>query len=414
MLIGHFTEEPYQDDESGIMGQEIQDLAVSNSIYNREVGAQLYNRYLDEKLYAEEVGFDALVLNEHHATPFCIQSSPNVQAAILARQTKRAKIIILGNVLPVWDNPLMLAEQLAMIDLISYGRLVSGFVRGGGRESVALDSPPHDNWERFQEAHDFILKTWSTPGPFRWEGKHYQYRYVNPWVFPMQQPHPQVWIASAVSVRTVTWAAEHQYPIVLLATLLEPTKDSFDLYHKAAAEMGYKTGTQHTAYLTKIHVDETEELAEEGSKKFIKGPSNPFLFGNEGKVNRAITNLPGHTTRKRSGQLSAGKFIPEAGRFHVEGAFSDPYKKQLKDYRIITGTPKSVLPKIRHILEYLRPGTLIIWDGDGSMTHQDSMRSLKLLGEEVLPAVREMGKELELYSSFEVDHITGEPIGVAV
>ena len=130
------------------------------------------------------------MLNEHHSTPFCMQGVTNVGASILARQTSKAKIIILGNVLPIWDDPLWLAEQLAMIDMISGGRLVSGFVRGGGRESFAHNSPPHYNRERFEEAHDFIIKAWTTPGPWRWEGKHYQYRYVNPWMMPIQKPPP--------------------------------------------------------------------------------------------------------------------------------------------------------------------------------------------------------------------------------
>ena len=182
MLVGYFTEQPWQDPKSGLMGHASTDLSISNELYDPKVGAQLYNRYLDEKIYAEEMGFGAIMLNEHHSTPFCMQGVTNVGAAVLARQTKEAKIILLGNILPIWDDPLWLAEQLAMIDLISYGRLVSGFVRGGGRESVAHNAPPFYNRERFQEAHDFLIKAWSEPGPFRWEGQHYQYRYVNPWM----------------------------------------------------------------------------------------------------------------------------------------------------------------------------------------------------------------------------------------
>ena len=134
MFIGHFTEQPWQDDKTGLMGTQTTDLSISNELYDPEVGAALYNRYLDEKLYAEEMGFDGLMLNEHHSTPFCMQGVTNIGASILARQTTRAKIVILGNILPIWDDPLWLAEQLAMIDMISHGRLVSGFVRGGGRE----------------------------------------------------------------------------------------------------------------------------------------------------------------------------------------------------------------------------------------------------------------------------------------
>ena len=404
MLIGHFTEQPWQDESSGLMGTQSTDLSISNANYNPAVGSRLYNRYLDEKMYAEEMGFEGLMLNEHHSTPFCMQGVTNVGASILARITKKAKIIILGNVLPIWDDPLWLAEQLAMIDMISEGRLVSGFVRGGGRESVAHNSPPTYNRERFEEAHDFIIKAWTTPGPFRWEGKHYQYRYVNPWCRPLQQPHPQIWIPSTVSVETVKWCAEHRYPLVLLATKLEPTKDAFQLYHDTAAEFGYQSGTQNVSYLWKVHVDETEEKAEEVGRKYLSGVSNPFLAGNEGQVNPAIMNLPGHTSRN-SRRLAAASFGPR-GR---GGINRRPFEEQQEDYTIITGTPKTVLPKIRHVLEYLRPGSVFFWDGDGAMTHEDQMRSLKLMGEEVIPAVKEMGKELELFSPFEINPSTNKP-----
>ena len=291
-------------------------------------------------------------------------------ASILARITEKVKIIILGNVLPIWDDPLWLAEQLSMIDMISHGRLVSGFVRGGGRESWSHNSPPNFNRERFEEAHDLIIKAWTEPGPWRWEGKHFHYRYVNPWAKPLQEPHPQIWIPSTVSVETVKWCAEHRYPLVLLATRLEPTREAFQLYHDTAAECGYESGTQNVAYLWKVHVDETEELAEEVGSKYLSGVSNPFLAGNEGGINPAIMNLPGHTSRT-SRRLSAAAFGP-AGRF---GTNRRPFEDQVADSTIITGTPKTVIPKIREVLEYLRPGSVFFWDGDGAMTHEDQMRS---------------------------------------
>ncbi len=405
MFIGHFTEQPWQDDKTGLMGTQTTDLSISNALYDPEAGADLYNRYLDEKIYAEEMGFDGLMLNEHHSTPFCMQGVTNIGAAILARQTHKAKIVILGNILPIWDDPLFLAEQLAMIDMISRGRLVSGFVRGGGRESVSHNAPPHYNRERFEEAQDFVIKAWTDPGPFRWEGKHYHYRYVNPWCRPLQKPHPQVWIPSTVSVETVKWTAEHRYPLVLLATKLEPTKGAFQLYKDTAAEVGYESGTQHVAYLWKVHVDETEEKADEVGRKYLSGVSNPFLTGNEGNVNPALLSLPGHTSRT-SRKLAASAFGP-AGRF---GTNRRPYEDQVADYTITSGTPKTVLPKIRHVLETLRPGSIFFWDGDGAMTHDDQMRSLKLMGEEIIPAVREMGKELDLKGPFEASPFDGQPV----
>ena len=436
MLIGRFTERPYQDPSSGYFGgtgRTIQDLSISNSDYDPALGSQLYNRYLDEQVATEEVGFDAIMLNEHHSTPFCMGGVVNVEAAILARITNKVKIVINGNILPIWDDPLWLAEELAIIDMISEGRLVTGWVRGTGRESVAHNAQPPFNWERFQEAHDFIVKAWTEPGPFRFEGEHYDYRYVNPWARPYQQPHPLIMIPGVVSRNTVTWAAEHRYPYLMLSTRLEPTKQSFDYYREVAEENGYEAGPQHIGYLFKVHVDETEELAYETGKKFLEGPGNIFLEGSRGNAVPELQNLPGLTDRKNllpTAQLGAvaasrgrdadqvAKANPKEKQASDGGAKIKPgerplqadYDAQLENLTIISGTPDTVLPKIRHVLEYLRPGTIFFWDGDGAMTHEDSMRSLRLMGDEILPAVREMAEELDLPSPFDIDPMTNEPV----
>ena len=434
MFVGYFTERPYQDPNSGYFGatgRSITDLGLSNASYDPKLGAELYNRYLDEKVYAEEMGFDGLMLNEHHSTPFCMGGVMNVEAAILARITRRAKIVLLGNVLPIWDDPLWLAEELAEIDMISRGRLVTGWVRGTGRESVAHNAQAPFNWERFQEAHDFIIDAWTRPGPFRWEGEHYHYRYVNPWSRPYQEPHPQIWIPGVMSRNTVEWAARHRYPYIMLATDLQPTRESFEYYSEVAAEEGFEAGTQHRGYLFKVHVDETEELADEVGRKYVQGPSNPFLEGNQGAVRPFLQNLPGLTSRtnllptvrsfaaaaargrQRAHAQATGQKQPEpAGEAAKPAAPRDvfgTYEHQKERYSIISGTPKTVIPKVRHVLEYLRPGSIFFWDGDGAMDHDDAMRSLRLMGEEVLPALKEIAVELDLKSPFQVDPATNKP-----
>jgi hypothetical protein len=72
-----------------------------------------------------------------------------------------------------------------------------------------------------------------------------------------------------------------------------------------------------------------------------------------------------------------------------------------------------VIPKVKQVLEYLRPGNIFFWDGDGAMTHEDAMRSLRLMGEEVIPAVREVAKELDLKGAFELDPLTNQPLATA-
>src|SRR5260370_14615700 len=141
MHVGYFTERPHRyvnNDEiikNGFFG-------LPSWMSERETVAGLLNEYLDERVMAEELGFDGLMLNEHHDNAFCMGSVMNVEASILARLTKKVKIVLLGNPLPIVGNPLRLAEELAMIDLISGGRLVSGLVRGAGCEQLANNAKP--------------------------------------------------------------------------------------------------------------------------------------------------------------------------------------------------------------------------------------------------------------------------------
>ncbi len=134
MHIMYFTERAYTDvpEEEILKRQSF--FGVPNKYFDPVKGAKLLNEYLDDKVLAEEVGFDGVMLNEHHGTPFCMGAVMDMEAAVLARITKKVKIVLLGNPLPVNANPLRLAEELAMIDMISGGRLVPGWVRGAGSE----------------------------------------------------------------------------------------------------------------------------------------------------------------------------------------------------------------------------------------------------------------------------------------
>ncbi len=171
MHIMTFSERPYFDvPEDEIIANGSSYFGLPNTFVDPVKGGQLYNEYLDERIYAEELGFDGVMLNEHHQTPFCMGSVMDVEAAVLARITKKVKIVLLGNPLPVAD-PLRLAEELAMIDMISGGRLVPGLVRGAGSEQIANNINPAYNRERFNEAHDFIVKAWTTPGPLALRGQ---------------------------------------------------------------------------------------------------------------------------------------------------------------------------------------------------------------------------------------------------
>ncbi|HET6320029.1 MAG TPA: LLM class flavin-dependent oxidoreductase, partial [Chloroflexota bacterium] len=149
----YFSEQPYTAYDPQIQNEYPSlRLTVPNTLFDPQVASDLYNRYHEEYQVADESGFDGIMINEHHTAPFCMQASITITGAVLAKITRRVRILMLGAPLPVVDNPLRLAEELAMIDCISRGRLISGFVRGGGVENLANNVNPAYNRERFEEA----------------------------------------------------------------------------------------------------------------------------------------------------------------------------------------------------------------------------------------------------------------------
>ena len=435
MNLMYFTERPYRDVPEDEVIKNRAFFGVPNRFFDREAGSRLYNEYLDEMVYAEDVGFDSIMLNEHHGTPFCMGAVMNVEASILARITKRARIVLLGNPLPTFKNPLRIAEELATIDCISHGRLVPGWVRGAGSEQIFNQANPAYNREMFNEAHDLILAAWTRPGPFRWEGKHFNYRYINPWVLPYQKPHPPKMIPGVLSPETVVWCAQHKYPYLGLGTALPATAELWNIYGDTAAKEGYQAGSENFGYLQHVVVAETEQKAEELGRAHLFG-------GGQGAFSRPEHTLPpGYNSREATRRLArtmtagSGGFLgvsaeqlgrskenkeKESGNLQqvadstrrrlargeatveeAKAAIYKSYPKAVEGLQIIAGTPKSVIPKIRKILEVLRPGTFGVFQSQGPVSFEDRMTSIRLLGQEVLPAVREIGKELGLMDPFE-------------
>ena len=383
MHLMYFTEQPMSayDSKAGLdFGATA--LMFSNKHFDPNEGSRLYNEYLEHYVYAEEMGIDGIMLNEHHNAPFCMQARTNMFASILAAVTKKVKIVILGNPLPLSDNPVQLAEELAMIDMISKGRLVSGFVRGGGQEQLANGVNPAFNRERFQEAHDLIIKIWTEPGPFRWEGTHYQHRVVNPWAVPMQKPHPRIWIPGVISKETIVWAAQNGYPYIALNTPVDRTNQIWKMYDDAAAEVGIKTGPDYHGLLKQIHVAETEEKALENARQFM------WMQGEFTGLAHPVWSTPAGygspSNRRGFAEFSTGRGANLRYRPSLE--------KQLDDLMIIAGTPKQVIAKLRILLQETRPGILAFWGNDGNVTSADAKTCIRLLGQEVFPAVREIGR----------------------
>jgi alkanesulfonate monooxygenase SsuD/methylene tetrahydromethanopterin reductase-like flavin-dependent oxidoreductase (luciferase family) len=371
----YFTEQPYTAYDPAIQDQYPSlRLTLPNSLFDPQIASDLYNRYHEEYQVADEAGFDGIMINEHHTAPFCMQASINITGAVLAKITKRVKILMLGAPLPVVDNPLRLSEELAMIDCISRGRLISGVVRGGGVESLANNVNPAYNRERFEEAHDLIIAAWTRPGPFRWEGKHFSYRVVNPWVLPLQKPHPPIMVPGTASPETVVWAAQHRYPYVVLGSSLEQTAELIALYRDTAAEAGYEMQPEHIGYLARVFVADSEEKAQVEGRNFF------WQNGALNKQPREWMAPPGYASVDFAGirRLRA-----------VSKPFDNQaYQEAQDNYQVVVGTPDQVITKLRYMRDSLGIGHMCLWAHDGYMSHDDTVRCIELFGNEVLPALR--------------------------
>lgn len=403
MHIMYFTEQPmstYPEDKisevvpvGGGQAQKVTSLMFSNRWFNPVDGSRLYNERLEEYQYVDEVGgYDGIMLNEHHTAPFCMSPRINIVGAMLATLTKRVKLVMLGNPIPIWDSPVHLAEETSIIDMVSNGRLVPGLVRGGGVESIEANTNPFYNRERFEEGHDLLVKAWTQDGPFRWEGKHYQFRVVNPWARPLQKPHPRIWIPGVASAETVMWAAEHRYPYIGLTTNFEQSAKIKEIYREVARGIGYEAGPEQFGILFQCHVADTEEKAERNAEQFL------WMRGEFTGLQHPVWAHPsGYGPAKRRAAL----IDVRAGRRPNYRQAS--LEERRADKTFVGGTPDTVVKQLKIIMEKNPSSIMILWSVDGRIDHKDTMDCIRLTSQYVLPEVREYAKKLGLNDPFELN-----------
>jgi alkanesulfonate monooxygenase SsuD/methylene tetrahydromethanopterin reductase-like flavin-dependent oxidoreductase (luciferase family) len=351
-------------------------LGFPNTHFDPQKAHVLYNQYHEQYALADAVGFDGIMSNEHHASYWCMKPSVNIDAAVIAKVTKRTKIAILGNVIAI-NDPVRMAEEIAMLDCISGGRIISGFVRGTAVESLHGGIDPTENRERFEEAHDLIIKCWTTPGPFRYEGKYYHYRAVNPWVLPVQKPHPPIWFPGTGSPESVIWAARHRHPYLNLGALVDLTEWLRNIYIDTAREEGFTPGPEHFGYLLRALVADTDEQAIEVGRHFM------WTEDHRQRGPREHNDPPGYQSREA---LKIKLSRPSIGGFGRKMGYDE-----LREVNnIIVGSPETVIKKLTMIVQRLNPGYLCFYGNEGPMPHQHVMRSIELFGKEVIPALHEI------------------------
>jgi alkanesulfonate monooxygenase SsuD/methylene tetrahydromethanopterin reductase-like flavin-dependent oxidoreductase (luciferase family) len=349
-------------------------VTLPNSIYDPVKGYAQYNRYLDEIERADKLGWDSVIVNEHHQNAYGTMPSPNIMAAALTQRVKRAKIGIVGNALPLHDDPLRVAEEIAMLDVLSGGRIISGFVRGTGMEYFSYNINPTLSRERMDEAHDLIIQAWTRPGPFAFEGEHYNYRYVNIWPRPIQQP-PPIWLPGTASTETIDFAAKHKYPYMTVFMPMEQRKRAYDLYRRLAEEKyGYEAQPEQLAFCVPCYVAETDDIAIKEAEHYIL-----WLFNKGLKVRPRFFVPPGYMSeRSLRGMLDSGSF-----------GLKRTFQELIDTGEIIVGSVDTVIEKLSYYTDVLHANMLVTGGHVGEIPDYLVLKTQELMAKEVMPHFRD-------------------------
>lgn len=349
-----------------------------NSFYDPKKGARLYNRYLDELELGETLGFDGIAVNEHHQTAYGMMPSPIVMASALARRTKNVTIAILGSAIPLRDHPLTLAEEHSMIDNITEGRLITGFVRGIGAEYHAWGTNPVFSHERFHEAHDLIIEAWTRPGPFRFSRKHYHFEYVNVWPRPYQAPHPPIWVPSQGSAETIEWAAHASRKYTYLQTFspIKSVKKYLQQYRDTAARNGYTASDDKLGWAVPIYVAESDAQARAEAKIHFENFRNKFL-----KMPIEMLLPPGYTS------VESMKGIAKAKQ-QLTGDITLEIAVDMGMF--FCGSAATVREQIGAAWQDMRFGHLLSMLQFGTLPAELTQKNMHIFANEVMPHLRKL------------------------
>src|SRR5919201_6606041 len=232
--------------------------SLPNKYCDPKIAADLFEEVIDEFLLCDDLGLNVLAI-EHHAGINSLLGANPMLVGILARQTRKARILSLGTLISLRREPVRIAEEYATADVISRGRLELGFVKSGGTEMASANANPVNNIERYWEAIDLIAKALThQDGPFSWEGKHFTHRHVNIWPRPWQQ-RLRMWAATG-DPHTAAEVGRRGMVHTLVLRGHEGTKRAYAAYRKARFEAGLPpASTDNFAYSAFIHVGDTDD-----------------------------------------------------------------------------------------------------------------------------------------------------------
>jgi alkanesulfonate monooxygenase SsuD/methylene tetrahydromethanopterin reductase-like flavin-dependent oxidoreductase (luciferase family) len=336
---------------------------------------QILDAHLDEWVRAEQHGFDGVFLGEHHFNPYRLTPSPNLMVAALAGRTSRLRIGIMANIVPM-HSPWRLAEEGAMLDLLTGGRLDFGLARGADEhEFRKLDLSMEDTRPRLIEGTDFIVKAWTQPS-FEHHGTYYRIGQASLVPRPLQRPHPPIWITATVSPQTLEWAARNRFGIASAFHPVPHMREIFERYHALAADAGHTTGPEQVAMTRHTYLAESEQQAlEEGEAAFnffVAQFRNVALF-------QDLDHLPASYELYKDFLAPIAAEQPPSFELLVQAGL------------VMAGTPAQVKEMIVEQCRATGAGNYLAWVWFGNLSAARAGRSIGLFAREVLPTLKSLG-----------------------
>ena len=353
---------------------------VPSNFFDPIKGAANYAEHLDEMTYCEELGLDGVVFNEHHYSSYGTMPSPNLIAAALSQRTKRIKIGVLGNILPLRDHPVRVAEEYAMIDCLSNGRLIAGFVRGIPAEYVWYGVNPEESRGRFQEAYDLIMTAW-TNSVWSFEGEFYKLKDCAIWPRPVQQPHPPIWIA-ARSAESIEWCVKRHLPCAQVYQTTGQIEDTFNYYRTKAKEDGWEAQPDDFILCRHIYIDDSNKKAQE-----IAEPAMRYFFSVYNRGFNDAINQTAADQQKLLAKLTSERsfnYFREGNRSRID--FSTlGWADLVKSGYMIAGDPDSVARQIQDQMKQIGADHFMGMFHIGNLAHEKVISSLDLFKKEIMP-----------------------------
>lgn len=346
---------------------------VPNELFDPDQAMQAAAHCIEDVELADEAGFDWISCAEHHYSPNSMDVNVSVLGAVLTQHVHRARIALLGALIPL-SNPLRIAEEYALVDTLCAGRLVAGLLRGAPYEYLVYSVNPSESRGRFEEAWELIMKAWTCPRPFGWEGEHYQFRQVSIWPRPIQQPTPPVFV-SGTSQDSGAFAARQRVGLGLAFTNRPLAAQAARFYREKASELGWQPRPEQIIYQAPIYVGDSDARAFEEFRLAVGGMSGGMSVANRLVANAGYYGLQDAETRARFQNIGAEQ--------------SRGLEEQVELGQVLCGGPDTVVAQLRRLRDEVGCGVVNLIFERG-VPRRLAVSSLERFAKEVLPQVREL------------------------